>query len=42
MHDRFGGWWGFHRRSRRGQSLVEFALMLPLLLVLLLGVADFG
>jgi TadE-like protein len=29
-------------RSHRGQSLVEFALTLPLLLVLLLGVADFG
>lgn len=28
--------------SRRGQSLVEFALLLPLLLVILLGVADFG
>ena len=27
---------------RRGQSLVEFALVLPMLLVLLLGVADFG
>ncbi|HET7667486.1 MAG TPA: TadE/TadG family type IV pilus assembly protein [Mycobacterium sp.] len=30
------------RRSARGQSLVEFALVLPMLLVLLLGVADFG
>ena len=28
--------------SRRGQSLVEFALLLPMLLVILLGVADFG
>ncbi|HEU4863568.1 MAG TPA: TadE/TadG family type IV pilus assembly protein, partial [Candidatus Limnocylindria bacterium] len=28
--------------SRRGQTLVEFALTLPMLLVLLLGVADFG
>jgi len=33
-----------HRRdgARPGQSFVEFALVLPLLLVLLLGVADFG
>ena len=29
-------------RSHRGQSVVEFALVLPMLLVLLLGVADFG
>jgi hypothetical protein len=28
--------------SRRGQSLVEFALLLPLLIVLFLGIADFG
>ena len=37
--------WRFRLRrvpSRRGQSLVEFALVLPMLLVLLLGVADFG
>lgn len=30
------------RLSERGQSLVEFALVLPMLLILLMGVADFG
>ena len=29
-------------RAKRGQAMVEFALVLPLLMVLLLGVADFG
>ncbi len=29
-------------RSRRGQSMVEFALVLPMLIVLLLGIADLG
>lgn len=28
--------------ARRGQSLVEFALVLPILLILLLGLLDFG
>ena len=31
-----------HQRPGRGQSLVEFALLLPLLLVIVLGVVDFG
>lgn len=30
------------RRSRRGQALVELALLLPLLLILVLGAIDFG
>lgn len=30
------------KRSRRGQTVVEFALVLPMLLVLLLGIVDFG
>ena len=29
-------------RSRGGQSLVEFALVLPLLLIILFGIIDFG
>jgi hypothetical protein len=29
-------------RSERGQALVEFGLVLPLLMIILLGVADFG
>ena len=33
----------FVRRDRtRGQSLVEFALILPILLILMLGIVDFG
>ena len=30
------------RRSQRGQALVEFALVLPLLIVVLVGIFDFG
>ncbi len=32
----------FSRRSRKGQSLVELALILPLLLMIVMGVIDFG
>ena len=30
------------RRGERGQSLVEFALLLPVFLIIFLGVAEFG
>src|SRR3989442_1838535 len=32
----------FRRREERGQALVEFALLLPLLLLLILGVVEFS
>ena len=31
-----------HLRGRRGQSLVEFALVVPLLLLMVVGVIEFG
>ena len=33
---------GSDRRCQRGQSLVEFALLLPVFMVLLLGLLEFG
>lgn len=30
------------RRAKRGQSLVEFALVLPIMLVIFMGIFDFG
>jgi len=33
---------GSHRRAERGQTLIEFALAAPLLLVFLLAIVDFG
>lgn len=33
---------GSDRRRRRGQSLVEFALLLPVFMILLLGLLEFG
>ncbi len=31
-----------HKKSSRGQSLVETALMLPIILLILMGIIDFG
>jgi Flp pilus assembly protein TadG len=31
-----------HGRTRRGQALVEFALILPILMILLMGIIEFG
>ena len=36
-HRRIGGW-----RRREGQSLVEFAIILPVFLLILAGIVDFG
>jgi Flp pilus assembly protein TadG len=35
-------WFSIRLRDERGQALTEFALVLPLLLLLLVGVVDFG
>jgi hypothetical protein len=42
LRDKVRGAISTRSRSERGQSLVEFGLVLPLLLVFLLGIADFG
>jgi len=34
--------WGMRIRSRTGSQVVEFALILPILLVLVFGIIDFG
>lgn len=33
---------GRHSRTRRGQALVEFALAIPVVLLLIVGIAEFG
>ncbi len=35
-------WLRTFRRGRRGQSLVEFAMVLPILLILIFGIIEFG
>jgi len=41
-HPRFRRARGLSTAALRGQSLVEFGLVLPLLMIFLLGIADFG
>ena len=36
------GWWNRLRRDRRGVAAVEFGLLLPILMVLLVGIAELG
>ncbi|MHB8375361.1 MAG: TadE/TadG family type IV pilus assembly protein [Dehalococcoidia bacterium] len=40
VHSRWRGWGA--ARGDRGQSIVEFALTLPILLVIVLGAVDYG